>query len=175
MFAYCGDNPITRCDTTGCFWDTVIDVVSLCCSVAEVIENPEDVNAWIGVAADAAALVIPFVAGAGILIDILNKSDDVGDAIKASSDLPVVIGETMTRVKEYAAKIGAEVFSPPDDLVGDALMAANQEWIQAMMDQGRTIYDIGLDSKRHDRSIFYAMESVFVEGYEKLIRVNIMN
>ena len=81
MFSYCGNNPVNRIDTGGYFWDTVFDVVSLCFSVADVIANPDDPIAWIGLAADVASLVIPFATGGGAIVDIATKSDDVIETV----------------------------------------------------------------------------------------------
>ena len=83
MFVYCGNNPVSRTDTGGFFWDTVFDVISLCFSVAEVIEHPDDPMAWLGVAADVASLVVPCVSGGGALVRTATKADDVVDAVKA--------------------------------------------------------------------------------------------
>lgn len=40
--------------------------------------------AWIGFAADAACLALPFVTGGGALVKAITKSDDVSDAIKTA-------------------------------------------------------------------------------------------
>ena len=88
-YAYCGNNPIIRLDSTGNFWDTIFDIVSLCLSVAEVIANPTDPWAWAGLAGDVIDLV-PFVTGIGEVTRIVkttakavDKADDVIDAAKA--------------------------------------------------------------------------------------------
>ncbi len=64
MYAYCGNDPINRTDSTGEVWETVFDVISLGFSIVEVIINPADVSAWISVAGDAIDL-IPVVTGVG--------------------------------------------------------------------------------------------------------------
>ena len=72
-----------RRDDGGQFWDTVFDVVSLAFSVADVIANPSDPWAWVGLVGDAVDL-IPFVSGVGEATDIIrvaNKADDIVDAI----------------------------------------------------------------------------------------------
>ena len=88
-YAYCGNNPIIRLDSTGNFWDTIFDIVSLCLIVAEVIANPTDPWAWAGLAGDVIDLV-PFVTGIGEVTRIVkttakavDKADDVIDAAKA--------------------------------------------------------------------------------------------
>ena len=90
LFAYCDNNPVMREDSGGYFWDTAFDVVSLCFSVADVIKNPDDPMAWLGVAADVASLVIPCVSGGGALVRAATKTDDVVDAVKAVSNLDEV-------------------------------------------------------------------------------------
>ena len=46
-----------RRDDGGEFWDTVFDVVSLAFSVADVIANPSDPWAWVGLAGDVVDLI----------------------------------------------------------------------------------------------------------------------
>ena len=45
-------------------WDTIFDIVSLCFSIGDVITNPIDPWAWVGLAGDIIDLV-PFVTGVG--------------------------------------------------------------------------------------------------------------
>ena len=87
-FVYCGNNPVSRIDSLGTFWDTIFDVASLCCSVGEVIVNPTNVWSWVGLAGDIIDLV-PLVSGVGetakiigATITITNKADNVTDTIK---------------------------------------------------------------------------------------------
>jgi hypothetical protein len=94
MFAYCGNNPVDRSDFSGTFWDTVLDVVSLIASVAEVVNNPDDVGAWIGLACDVIDVAVPFVGGLGetaravdAVLDAADAVDDVYDAGKAADNL----------------------------------------------------------------------------------------
>ena len=84
MFAYCGNNPVSRIDQGGNFWDTILDVISLCISIHDVIENPDDATAWIGLAADVVSVAVPFVGGAGVLFDVATKADDVVDVAKVA-------------------------------------------------------------------------------------------
>ena len=88
LYVYCGSNPIFYRDSTGCFWDTVFDIVSLCISVGEVVEKPTDVRSWVDLAGDIIDLV-PFVTGVGeaakitgATLSITNKVDNVTDTIK---------------------------------------------------------------------------------------------
>ncbi len=90
MFAYCGNNPVKRTDSSGAFWETAIDVVSLCVSVAEVYANPMDPWAWAGLAGDAIDL-IPFVSGIGEFTKVcritVKAVDNTDDVIKATRKL----------------------------------------------------------------------------------------
>jgi hypothetical protein len=54
-----------RVDITGNFWDTVFDVISLCASVVDVVQNPDDIGAWVGLACDVVDVVVPVVSGLG--------------------------------------------------------------------------------------------------------------
>ena len=89
-FAYCGNNPASRADSGGNLWDTILDVASLAISVIEVVQNPDDVSAWIGLALDIVDVAIPFVGGLGEVADavsaakkVSNAADDLRDANKA--------------------------------------------------------------------------------------------
>ena len=64
LYAYCDGNPVARRDCSGNFWETVIDIVSLCVSTVELISDPTNPGAWIGFIGDAIDL-IPFVTGVG--------------------------------------------------------------------------------------------------------------
>lgn len=88
LYAYCDNNPVTRTDDGGMFWDTLFDVVSLCVSIAEVVANPTDPFAWAGVIGDTVDL-IPFVSGVGEVTRAVNgarklidKSEDALDAAR---------------------------------------------------------------------------------------------
>ena len=92
-YSYCGGNPVVRVDRNGAFWETLFDIFSLATSVAEVIANPTDPMAWLGMIGDAVDL-IPFVSGVGETIevvdtglDILRASDRIGDAADATYDM----------------------------------------------------------------------------------------
>ena len=93
LYAYCDNNPVTRRDDGGMFWDTVFDVVSLAMSTAEVIANPANPWAWAGMIGDAVDL-IPFVSGVGEVTKALGAAkkagkllDDVNDTKKAIENM----------------------------------------------------------------------------------------
>ena len=89
MFAYCENNPVTNSDPTGEFLDTILDVISLAVSVADVISDPSDPWAWAGLAGDTVDL-LPFVTGVGEVtkgVGLARKgakgADNILDAGKA--------------------------------------------------------------------------------------------
>jgi len=73
-FTYCGNNPVSRADDGGYFWDIVFDVASLIVSVVEVVQNPTDVGAWVGLALDIVDVAVPVVGGLGEMADAVNAA-----------------------------------------------------------------------------------------------------
>ena len=65
MFAYCGNNPVSRVDSSGLVWETAWDVASLGFSVVQVCITPADLTAWLGLVGDLIDVAIPFVGGVG--------------------------------------------------------------------------------------------------------------
>jgi len=80
MFAYCGNNPVSRSDPNGDAWETVFDLISLATSIIEVTTNPADVGAWVGLAGDILDVVVPFVAGVGETVRAVNTGRKIADA-----------------------------------------------------------------------------------------------
>ncbi len=78
----------------------------------------------------------------------------------------IVIGETQARVETMAAAMRASGFHietivsawPAGNLSPAVGKAFNQMWINQKMDEGFTIYDIGLDDQRPSRSVYYYIE-----------------
>ena len=115
MFAYCGNAPVIRADIGGYFWDFVLDVISLGVSIVNVIKNPDDPMAWLGVAADVVSLAVPCISGGGPLVRTATKADDVVDAYKAADNL--------SEVGEVVVKYGDEIKLPNQIKVTDAVDA----------------------------------------------------
>jgi len=109
LFSYCDNNPITRKDNGGAFWDTVFDVVSLAFSIADVIQNPKDPLAWLGLAGDVIDLV-PFVCGVGEVVRTISTgkkvAKKVGDVYEVAGSLRDVkkftetTSDTLTDIKK---------------------------------------------------------------------------
>lgn len=180
LFAYCDNNPTCRVDVGGYAWETIFDIASLCLSMAEVVANPQDALAWVGLAFDTLDL-IPFVTGLGETAKALRLSqkglESVGDAGKFLNDVPIVIGENMTRVRKYANQIGGKVYNPWNVQPWNKplSLARNQRWINDMQKQGKTIIDIGPDFARrrtgYGAGEFYEMERIQLKGYSNYYAV----
>ena len=106
LFAYCDNNPIMRADVGGQFWDTVFDVVSLVCSVVEVVKNPKDASAWTGLVLDVVDVAVPCVGGLGETYDAINatrkiakKADDVVDTVSVTTKASKVHGNSLKSTK----------------------------------------------------------------------------
>ena len=99
LFAYCGNNPVSRADSAGYFWDTVFDIVSLVSSVVEVVQNPNDVGAWIGLALDVVDVAVPVVSGLGEIADAVNVARKTTQAVDKAKDTAKVIENTTSAAK----------------------------------------------------------------------------
>ena len=91
LYAYCGNNPVTRKDNGGYAWETVFDILSLGVSIAEVAVNPVDPWAWIGLVGDIVDVAVPFVGGIGeatralkAVSTVVDNADNVIDAAKTA-------------------------------------------------------------------------------------------
>jgi len=97
-YAYCGNNPTIRNDTNGCAWETIWDAISLASSVVEVVANPYDPWAWIGLAGDAADVLIPFMGGIGETTRALRAASQTAEVIDTATDVKKgwKVGEDIT-------------------------------------------------------------------------------
>ncbi len=106
LFAYCDNNPVVRKDTTGEFWETVVDIFFFGKGIVDVVNNPDDAGAWLGLAADAACLVLPFVAGGGTVVKASIKCDDV---IDSSKTVGTITGYTKHGLEQAMGRNGVGV------------------------------------------------------------------
>ncbi len=104
LFSYCDSNPVMRVDTSEMYWDTILDVISLCYSAYCVVQDPTDELNWGALAADVVCLALPVVAAGGVmvkatktvatnvdtsanlargvkLVDAYNEAEKAGDAV----------------------------------------------------------------------------------------------
>ncbi len=93
LYAYCDNNPTTRKDDGGSFWDTVFDAVSLCFSVAEVIATPTNPMSWVSLAGDVIDL-IPFVTGVGETAKVVGATLKITNAIDNTTDTIKIVKAT---------------------------------------------------------------------------------
>ena len=174
MFAYCGNNPISRVDSNGDVFDTILDVVFIGYDIYKLIANKgyKKWRNWAALGADIAMAAIPFASGAGQII----RTPDIVKGITSLSKV-TVIGETMDRVKAFAKTVGAL-----DNLYGgfkaypklSALgkggiilaeiggKATNIAWLYNKLRSGFTVFDIGIDVLRSTRSSSYIVEQIVI-------------
>lgn len=81
MYAYCIGNPVNYSDPSGHAVETVFDLLTLGLSVADVMANPYDPLAWVGLAGDVIDL-IPFVTGVGEAARGLRFADKLGNVVE---------------------------------------------------------------------------------------------
>ena len=128
MFAYCGNSPVSRRDIGGNWWDTVIDVASRVLSIYDVVQNPDDIFAWVGLAMDIVDVAIPMVSGLGELSDAISISNKASNAIDAADN----VNDTRKVIYNY----GGEFKNPSQTRVNDAL----DNW-DDFLGEGQTSYN----------------------------------
>ena len=144
LYAYCDNNPVMRVDNGGEFWDTVFDVVSLCFSVVDVIKNPDDPWAWVGLAADVVSLAVPFATGGGTVVKAVSKADDVVDLAK-NADRAIDAIDTVSDIGKAARKV---------DDVSDTIKAAQNignsvDSLDELRKNQRALSDLGKEIERN--------------------------
>lgn len=96
----------------------------------------------------------------------------IDDVANGAGQKPIIVGENMKRVKEYADKTGGHAYRPwkndPFDFILG--MKRNERWIKDQMRNGREVIDIGPDFLRRAAtgrsSPFYEMERRNLKGYD---------
>ena len=106
-------------------------------------------------------------------VDVFGLSD-----CSVSKKKPIIVGENMDRVKDYADKVGGHAYNPwknDDPFDFDLGMKRNKRWIEDQIKAGREIIDIGPDFQRRIvkgyNSAFYEMERTALKNYKKLAKV----
>ena len=101
MYAYCGNNPVSREDGSGNLWDLVFDIASIAYSAFQVYKEPNNLRNWAGLVADAVSLVIPGITGGGAAVRAMTKADDIVDATRAVSKADDVADVARAADKTY--------------------------------------------------------------------------
>ena len=114
-----------------------------------------------------------FLKGLSAIRNIRAVSSRAGRVVpKAAGQKPIIVGENMKRVKEYADKTGGHAYRPwkNDPFDFELGMKRNERWIKDQMRNGREIIDIGPDFQRRAAtgrsSPFYEMERRNLNGYD---------
>ena len=112
-FAYCGNNPVIRIDAAGRAFETVLDVISLTFSIADVVANPANPWAWAGLAGDIADVMIPFVGGIGETIKAVGatrklvKAEKIIDYAASTVTVERVVGP-YNKLRKLCKGLGLE-------------------------------------------------------------------
>ena len=156
QYAYCENNPVSREDTGGQFWDTIFDIVSLTASIVEVATNPTDPWAWVGLAGDAVDL-IPFVTGVGETTRaakvLSNAADAIIDTMDNVHDVSKVVNKAGDAAK--AIKVHGNSLKTTKETVGYALRKVDTNEIMKFGETTRGI-------KRYSAK-FYRENGVYMD------------
>ncbi len=175
LFVYCNNNPVMGIDPTGCFWDTVFDLLFIGWDIYNLCTNDgyKDWKNWTALGVDIVFAAIPFVTGGGgQVVKLANIADDLSDFSKVT-----VVGETMNRVKVVSQFVNAtdnlyDGFKAYDKLSklgkGGKVLAeicgktSNVAWLYGKLRSGYRVVDIGIDSARLARSSSYIAERITI-------------
>ncbi len=105
MYAYCGNNPVSRKYLHGSAFETVFDIITLGFSIAEVAVNPYDPMAWVGLVGDVID-IIPFVTGVGETVRAIRFADKAGNVLELAdaadfTDDAVDVVKTLDRSSNF--------------------------------------------------------------------------
>jgi RHS repeat-associated protein len=139
-------------------------------AAVEVVSHADEV-------VDAGRVVAEVASHADEAADALRAADEATDALRGVENTaevvgnkpPIVIGEDMARVREYAKQIGGHAYRPwrNDPFDFDLALQRNERWIKDQMRQGREIVDIGPAFARRARTGY---RSPFYELERRLLR-----
>ena len=126
LFTYCDNNPVTRIDCGGYFWESILDFISLGASAAEVYVNPTDPWAWAGLGGDIVDL-IPFVTGVGEVtraVKISKKVDNIADTVNQVDNI-------------------ADITKTSKKIHGNSLKSTKTNYGYALVDKNNNIMKFG--------------------------------
>jgi len=186
-------------DPTGHWIESAVDIAFIAYDIYDISQNGLNWVNGLSLAADVVGLILPAVTGGGLLVKAIAHADDAVDIVKAADKAasalksaekvddaldtakraPIIIGEQMERVAEFAKRnhgLTINDFIPS----GDWSLPKNEAWIKQMRDEGRTIWDIGpafyrrLDDIAKGKNPLreaYQVERTVVKGYEKYRKI----
>lgn len=167
LYVYCGNNPVMHVDSTGHFWDTILDIGFIIWSIVDLVNDGwKDWKNWVALGVDLVFAAIPFIpSGLGQVIKVGNKIDNANDVVSAINKIDNVqdlskvtmIGRDMHRVQNTADLIGISdnlyVMWKGYDKGAKGLrkginhflsMAHNGCWLFGKLRTGYTVIDIGI-------------------------------
>jgi RHS repeat-associated protein len=168
QYAYAGNNPVNGADPSGRL--TLIGQLTVTGQVTQaatlqlttaMLESLVEVELLAGM--DVCSSPIPYRPPV-----MLMGTVDVGGVGAIAKGLEgvrvIVIGENMSRIRNFARSIGASWYrawkiEPWTESSPALAMSRNTRWIRAMMKKGCQFLDIGFDPTRPVRSPYYAMET----------------
>ncbi len=122
LFSYSENNPVMYMDRSGAIIETIFDVVTLCFSIADVIQHPKDPWAWAGLAGDVIDL-IPVVTGVGEAVKGARAAaklgskygDDVAEAAvkgmravgKNADEVVDTVGDGVRKLRKGGRTVGS--------------------------------------------------------------------
>ena len=206
-YTYVTNNPLRYTDPTGHWLETLWDIANIVADIYAIKREGLTWGNGVALLLDVVGLVGPGIPAAGGMVrgrkvvkavtEVAGHADEAADALRAADEAkdawrrventaevvgskpPIVIGENMTRVREYANQIGGHAYRPwrNDPFDFDLALQRNERWIKDQMRQGREIVDIGPDfARRADtgrRSPFYELERRLLRewNYERYRKV----
>lgn len=167
-------------DSSGHFWETVLDVGFLIWSIVDVVRNPKDWKNWAALGIDLLFMAIPFVTGGGSqIIKSGNKIDDAIDIANSINKIEniydlnkvTIIGRNMGRVEDVAGLLNKtdnlyDAWNGYDKTAkgvrkiihNGVSMAHNGGWLFGKLRSGYTVIDIGLSTAHKSRGLWYGTE-----------------
>jgi len=198
-YSYVKNNPIVFNDPTGHWIESVLDGAFIAYDIYDISQNGLNWVNGLSLVADVACAILPIATGGGLLVralahapeaaKVVSRADDIAkmaskvdEIVAAGKKAPVVIGESMSRVQEYAELIGAHYYKPRkidpyiSSIHESISKARNERWIKDMMRQGREIIDIGPNFPKRileGASDWYEIErkTILKKGYENYTKV----
>ena len=148
-YAYCGNNPLIRVDKDGKIWDTVIDIGFLISDVVEAYKQYNEqgtinVSTKAAIIADAAAIVIPGVTGAGLAVRSGVKTvSETGKGLKNAS--AIAEGRVFEKSELAATKAGKKEVTSQVRLVpmnGEGNIKGNRSTVDQLIKKDNGNYKI---------------------------------